>query len=145
MRVLGHFAEYGMGSLLSTNGDVYSFGIFLLEMFTGKQPTDELFRDDLNLHNFVKLALPGRAMEILDQSVFNKAGENKNIVTCWSDWTCKQIECLILVFRIGLACSAESPGDRTDMRRVALELLSIKGKFLSIETHEMKIQSPVNK
>ena len=134
-----------MGSQLSTNGDVYSFGIFLLEMFTGRQPTDELFRDDLNLHNFVKLALSGRAMEILDQSVFNKVGENKNIVTCWSDWTCEHTECLILVFQIGLACSVESPGDRTNMRRVALELLLTKGKFLSIKPHEMKIQSSVNK
>ena len=144
MRVL-LFAEYRMGSQLSTNGDVYNFGIFLLEMFTGRRPTDELFKDDLNLHNFVKLALPGRAMEIVDQAVFNKVGENKNIVTCWSDWTCEQTECLILVFQIGLACSAESAGDRTDMRRVALELLSIKGKFLSTKTHEMKIQSSVNK
>ena len=48
-----------MGSQLSTNGDVYSFKIFLLEMFTGRRPTDELFKDDLNLHNFVKLALSG--------------------------------------------------------------------------------------
>ena len=84
-------------------------------------------------------------MEIVDQSVFNKVGGNKNIVTCWSDWTCEQTECLILVFQIGLACLAKSPGDRTDMRRVALELLSIKGKFLSTKTHEMKIQSFVNK
>ena len=54
-----------------------------------------------------------------------------------SNWTC--MFCLILVFQIGLACLAKSPGDRTDMRRVALELLSIKGKFLSTKTHEMKI------
>ena len=83
--------------------------------------------------------------EIVDQVVFNKAGENKNIVTCWSDWTCEHTECLILAFQIGLACSVESPGDRTDLRRVALELLSIKGKFLSTKTHEMKILSSVNK
>ncbi|XP_065623647.1 putative receptor-like protein kinase At3g47110 isoform X1 [Quercus suber] len=82
--------EYGMGSQLSTNGDVYSFGILLLEMLTRRRPIDKLFKDDLNLHNFVKLALPGRVMEIVDHSIFNKAGENDNMVSSWSDWTSGQ-------------------------------------------------------
>ena len=115
-----------MGSHLSTNGDVYSFGILLLEMLTGRRPTDKIFKDDLNLHNFFKLALPGRVMEIVDHSIFNKVGENDNMVSSWSDWTSGQTECLISVFQIGLACSAQSPIDRMDMSRVALELLSIK-------------------
>ena len=74
-----------MGSQLSTNGDVYSFGILLLEMLTGRRPTDKLFKDDLNLHNFVKLALPGQVMEIVDHSIFNEVGESDNMVTSWSD------------------------------------------------------------
>ncbi|MFQ6647189.1 hypothetical protein Gotur_020119, partial [Gossypium turneri] len=58
--------EYGLGSELSTKGDVYSYGILLLEMFTGKRPTDEKFKEGLSLHNFVKSALPDRVIEILD-------------------------------------------------------------------------------
>ncbi|KAM3733180.1 hypothetical protein ACB098_11G115700 [Castanea mollissima] len=123
--------EYGMGSQLSTNGDVYIFGILLLEMLTGRRPTDKLFKDNLNLHNFVKLALPGRVMEIVDHSIFKKVGENDNMVSSWSDWTSGQTECLISVFQIGLACSAQSPIDRMDMNRVALELLSIKRQIPS--------------
>ena len=48
-----------MGGEVSTEGDVYSFGVFLMEMFLGKRPTDEMFKDDLNLHNFVNIELPG--------------------------------------------------------------------------------------
>ncbi|PRQ60888.1 putative protein kinase RLK-Pelle-LRR-XII-1 family [Rosa chinensis] len=43
--------KYGMGGAVSTYGDVYSYGILLLEMLTGKRPTDDMFTDDTNLHN----------------------------------------------------------------------------------------------
>ena len=37
-----------MGSKVSVEGDIYSFGIILLEMITGKRPTDEMFKDGIN-------------------------------------------------------------------------------------------------
>lgn len=63
-----------MGSEVSTYGDVYSFGILLLEMFTGKKPTDNMFSDGLNFHNFVKLNLPERVTEIADAVLFLQGG-----------------------------------------------------------------------
>ncbi|WJX61488.1 Vacuolar protein sorting-associated protein 18 like protein [Trifolium repens] len=50
--------EYGMGSEVSTCGDMYSFGILMLEMLTGRRPTDEVFKDGQNLHNFVAISFP---------------------------------------------------------------------------------------
>ncbi|CAL2268367.1 unnamed protein product [Prunus armeniaca] len=39
--------EYGMGSTITMYGDVYSFGILLLKMFTGKKPTDDMFKNGM--------------------------------------------------------------------------------------------------
>uniref|UniRef100_I1R6J7 Receptor kinase-like protein Xa21 n=1 Tax=Oryza glaberrima TaxID=4538 RepID=I1R6J7_ORYGL len=42
--------EYGLGNKVSIYGDTYSFGVLLLEIFTGKRPTDADFAQDLSLH-----------------------------------------------------------------------------------------------
>ncbi|CAK9184274.1 unnamed protein product [Ilex paraguariensis] len=102
------FAEYDMGGQVSTQGDVYSYGILLLEMFTGKRPTDEPFRDDLNLHNLV------------DRAFTASSSNHRN----------KHIECLTSILEIGVACSVESPGDRMDMKDVELGLVSVTEKFI---------------
>ncbi|VVA38004.1 PREDICTED: probable LRR receptor [Prunus dulcis] len=70
--------EYGMGSEASTNGDVYSFGILLLEIFAGKRPTDDMFNGDLNLHTSVKMALPKRVTDIADSTLFEGALEMRS-------------------------------------------------------------------
>ncbi|KAF3336377.1 putative receptor-like protein kinase [Carex littledalei] len=49
--------EYGMGGRASVEGDAYSYGILVLEMFTGVNPTDERFNDGLNLNMHVEMAL----------------------------------------------------------------------------------------
>ncbi|XP_024031918.1 probable LRR receptor-like serine/threonine-protein kinase At3g47570 [Morus notabilis] len=61
-----NLAEYGMGGEASIQGDVYSYGILLLKMFTGKRPTNEIFKEDFNIHQYVNMALPERIMQIVD-------------------------------------------------------------------------------
>ncbi|KAK9195956.1 hypothetical protein WN943_004084 [Citrus x changshan-huyou] len=42
------------------------YGILLLEIFTGKRPTSDMFTEGLDLHNFVKMALPDQILQVLD-------------------------------------------------------------------------------
>ncbi|KAL7215798.1 hypothetical protein ACSBR1_027863 [Camellia fascicularis] len=92
-------AEYGMGNEESTFGDVYSYGILLLEMFTGKRPTDNIFCDSLGLHSFVKIAFPKQAASIIaDPRLFKPKDQS-------STNSHKIQECLIL--KVGITCSEE--------------------------------------
>lgn len=79
---IGYMApEYAMGSEISTGGDVYFFGVFLLEMITGRQLTDDMFIDGLNLHNFTESMFPDRLSKILDPHMVHE--EHQQCVERW--------------------------------------------------------------
>ena len=127
-------AEYGLGNEVSTCGDVYSCGILLLEMFTGKRPTDNIFKDNLNLHDFVKGALPERVINIVDPIIL---WEREDMETRTNGThiqnrirSPKILECLILIFGIGVSCSMESPRERMNMIDVVAQLHLIREKLL---------------
>ncbi|PPD89836.1 hypothetical protein GOBAR_DD13224 [Gossypium barbadense] len=132
--------EYAMGSELSTKGYVYSYGILLLEMFTGKRPTDERFKEGSNLYQFVKAALPDRVIEITDPILLQervRRGIVRNItlneVNLEND---RRLHCLNLIFKIGLTCSVESRSERMDMSDVVIQLCCIRDKlFRPIQLH----------
>ncbi|XP_059295351.1 putative receptor-like protein kinase At3g47110 [Lycium ferocissimum] len=119
--------EYGSGGQASALGDVYSFGIVLLEVFICRRPTDAMFNECLNLHKYVSMALPENVMEIADP-VMLLAEEEQNIN---QDQARRIEECLVSVLEIGLACSASSPRDRVPIDTVLSKLQAIKESFLS--------------
>ncbi|KAK2427379.1 putative LRR receptor serine/threonine-protein kinase [Trifolium repens] len=119
--------EYGMGSEVSTCGDMYSFGILMLEMLTGKRPTDEAFEDGQNLHNFVGNLFPDNLIKILDPNLVSRDAENNEILIS------STVECLVSLFKIGIVCSMESPKERMNIVDVTRELSIIKKAFLSGE------------
>ncbi|CAK9175742.1 unnamed protein product [Ilex paraguariensis] len=152
--------EYGMGGDTSTHGDVYSYGVLLLEMFTGRRPTDDMFKDDLNLHNYVKRALPKQVLQIVDPVLLAKGeierdeesiaapgkeeeddddNDNHNEIEQQKDnknfISCrrgsnKMVKGIISALQIGLACTAESPTGRMNMSKVSRELQLIRSVFL---------------
>ncbi|EEF33525.1 serine-threonine protein kinase, plant-type, putative [Ricinus communis] len=124
--------EYGLGSDVSTSGDIFSFGVLVLEMFTGKRPTDDMFKEGLTLHNFVKNALSEQVIEVVDCKILQMqtdATTNRH-PNLRSRRNNKLIECLIAIFEIGICCSSELPRERMNIDDVVVQLSSIRNKFL---------------
>ncbi|KAG6692181.1 hypothetical protein I3842_10G100700 [Carya illinoinensis] len=126
LATLGYMApEYGLGGVVSTRGDVYSYGILLIETFTRKKPTDDMFAGEMSLKRWVNEALPISAINIVDTSLL---GNERYHVALE--------ECISSIMRLALDCCAELPEQRTNMKIVLATLKKIKTKSLrDVEGH----------
>lgn len=130
-------AEYAVGGEASMKGDVYSYGIVLLEMFTGKRPTDNMFTDNFNLHNHVKMAAAEQVMEIVDPSLISEGPTESNRTTGSSRGNVvRTLKCLGCILQIGVMCSADLPSERMNIGDALNELQVIRDVYLG--KREMK-------
>ncbi|KAK3163564.1 hypothetical protein QOZ80_1AG0005360 [Eleusine coracana subsp. coracana] len=126
---IGYIApEYGFGNKISTEGDVYGYGILILEMLTGKRPTDELFSNGLSLHKFVGDAFPERTSEILDPNIIRSLGDEglDNKADKENHAAAGLLGSITQLIKVGLSCSMEAPKDRPTMLEVYAEVNAIK-------------------
>ncbi|KAH9620212.1 hypothetical protein KSS87_021668 [Heliosperma pusillum] len=105
--------EYGLGSKASKDGDIYSYGIVLLELMTGKSPTDSMFKDDYTLHMYAEATLPDQVLQIIDpllekDNLTEEAGDT----SANKDELRRRVECIVSVLTVGVSCSNHLPTDR---------------------------------
>ncbi|CAI0403433.1 unnamed protein product [Linum tenue] len=97
--------EYGQSCRSTKKGDVYSFGVILLELVTGKEPTGPDFKE-VEGGNLVGWVLQkrkkGEAVEVLDPAVLNADCEGA----------------MLKVLQIASVCLAENPARRPTMEEV---------------------------
>ncbi|XP_028116307.1 receptor kinase-like protein Xa21 [Camellia sinensis] len=100
--------KFQLWALVLSSNEKYGTGneVMTLEMFTGKRPTDNMFNDNLSLHNFVKMALPEQVTSIVDPTLFQgreigKASSSTNNTRNQSFASNqKNHECLISILNI---------------------------------------------
>jgi serine/threonine protein kinase len=111
-----------MGCKISTGGDVYSFGVLLLEMLTAVRPTDTQCGNAFSLHKYVNLAFPTRIAEVLDPHMPSEEDE----VAC----SLRMQNYVVPLVSIGLMCTMESPKDRPGMHDVCAKFVAMKEAFV---------------
>jgi len=118
--------EYGEGGQISTCGDVYSFGIVLLELFTGLTPTEDMFRDGLTLQKHAENVFPGMLMNIIDPILVSDeeghACTSQGVKNAMGDIN----KVMLSITKLALSCSKHAPTERINMRDAAAEMHRIR-------------------
>lgn len=133
--------EYYQSFRCSTKGDVYSYGVVLLELLTGKRPTDSADFGDNNLVGWVKQHAKLKISDVFDPELMK---EDPNL----------EIE-LLQHLKVACACLDDRPWRRPTMIQVMAMFKEIQagsgidsqstiatedGGFSTVEMVEMSIQ-----
>jgi serine/threonine protein kinase len=134
-----YFPEYAFMGKASRKCDIFSFGIMLLETFSGKRPTDPMFSGGLSLRQWVSQAFPARLGEVSDDKIlqdeathlcFDHQTTNTSIEFSSSNKTNGHF--LASIFDLALICSSESPEQRIGMTDVVAKLQEIKDNYVYV-------------
>uniref|UniRef100_M1B7G2 Serine-threonine protein kinase, plant-type n=1 Tax=Solanum tuberosum TaxID=4113 RepID=M1B7G2_SOLTU len=107
--------------IVSASGDVYSYGIILMEVLTRRRPTDEeICNENLDLRKWITQSFSGSMMDVVDANLFS---EEEQI-------TSKSEICIASMIELGLDCTMEMPGSRISMKEVVKRLNKINNTFL---------------
>jgi len=102
----------------------------LLEIFTGRSPTDDMFTGSMDLLKFSEDALPDRIWEIVDVAMWLYTDVNDST-------TRSKIEnCLVSTIALGISCANKQPRERTPIEDVATKMHAIRDSYKKITEGE---------
>ncbi|OEL14588.1 putative LRR receptor-like serine/threonine-protein kinase [Dichanthelium oligosanthes] len=131
---IGYIApEYAGGGKVMASGDVYAFGIILLEMFAGRRPTDDMFKDGMSIVSFVEASFPDHMTDIVNAQLLEEIDDFE----AQKESTVTAMECVQSVLRVGLSCTCHPPSERMSTREVAMKLRAIRESYDADEARQM--------
>ncbi|CAN1131686.1 Probable LRR receptor-like serine/threonine-protein kinase At3g47570 [Linum perenne] len=140
--LVAHIGDFGLARMISSSNsssgnETSTIGI---KMFTGKRPTNEMFKDGMNLRDFVKASSHDGITSVLDPSMTipqatvrdrrqarnREANDNDEIRTVVSD--------LAQILEIGKGCSTDLAGERMKTADIARKMTSVRDTFVAATT-----------
>ncbi|KAK2993589.1 hypothetical protein RJ640_030896 [Escallonia rubra] len=115
----GQKIEYGTSGIVTPMGDVYSYGILLMETFTRKKPTDDLFVGELTMKKWVSESFSQAVLSIVDANLMAREEEDFS----------EKGSCVSMIMEVALNCTEDSPDQRINMRGVIGRLTKIRHRF----------------
>ncbi|KAJ0017505.1 hypothetical protein Pint_11732 [Pistacia integerrima] len=85
--------------------EMYSYGIMLMEIFTRKKPTNEIFTEEMSLRSWVGESLCNTVMQVLDTNLLRTDDEHFS----------RKEECVSSILSLAMECTRESPAERREM------------------------------
>jgi len=134
---LNDYSEYGLGGRASTQGDVYSFGVLILEIITGKRPTAVLSEEGSSLHEWVKGHYPHNLDPIIEHTMSkapasSRGGKSTTLVD--DEKVVFWREVILELIELGLMCTQYAASTRPTMLDIAQDLERLKQHVLSISS-----------
>ncbi|PIN19564.1 Non-specific serine/threonine protein kinase [Handroanthus impetiginosus] len=91
----------------------------LMETFTRKRPTDDLFTAGFSLRGWIHDSYPHSLGHVIDATLLNSDEESFDT----------NVECISLIMKLALDCSSELPRERINMQDARSTLQKIKKQF----------------
>ncbi|CAI0416298.1 unnamed protein product [Linum tenue] len=142
VNMVGHIGDFGLAKFLpqvELNTPANSMTSSSIGMFTGRRPTDETFKDGLNLHNFSAAALADKATEIVDPTGLLERQDDSSSSRSSDDHSKNEtqkekqkvlMEAMVSIIQIGVECSNEMPRERMSISDAATKLAAVRDKLV---------------
>ncbi|KAJ4718192.1 Leucine-rich repeat protein kinase family protein [Melia azedarach] len=122
LATIGYMApEYGREGQVSAKCDIYSYGIMLMETFTKKKPTDEIFSGEMSLNQWINNSLPSSGIQVVDTNLLSREDEH---------FAAKE-QCVSSILNLAMECTRESPKKRINSKQIVTKLFKIRDSLLA--------------